>query len=105
MKEAPQITAIVEEGNTKLAESRKEIEADLAQKKTSLSDSDYQKAQMEAQSKLMATQQQYSTQMKQKVDAAVADKLMNTIDELASQLGIAECRKVDTGASRLSGRH
>ena len=73
MKEAPQITAIVEEGNTKLAESRKEIEADLAQKKTSLSDSDYQKAQMEAQSKLMATQQQYSTQMKQKVDAAVAD--------------------------------
>ena len=28
---------------------------------------------MEAQSKLMATQQQYSTQMKQKVDAAVAD--------------------------------
>ena len=40
-----------------------------------------------------------------KVDGAVADKLANAIDELAGQLGIAKCRKVDTGASRLSGRH
>ena len=40
-----------------------------------------------------------------KVDGAVADKLMNALDELASQLGIAECREVDTGASRLLGRH
>ena len=40
-----------------------------------------------------------------KVDAAVADKLLNTLDELASQLGVAKCRKVDTGARRLSGRH
>ena len=40
-----------------------------------------------------------------KVDGAVADKLMNALDELASQLGIAECREVDTGARRLLGRH
>lgn len=40
-----------------------------------------------------------------KVDAAVADKLMNAIDELASQLGVAKCRKVDTGANRLRRRH
>ena len=40
-----------------------------------------------------------------KVDGAVADKLMNTIDELASQLGVAKCRKVDTGANRLRRRH
>ena len=40
-----------------------------------------------------------------KVDAAVADKLMNTIDELASQLGVAKCRKVDTGVNRLRRRH
>ena len=40
-----------------------------------------------------------------KVDGAVAGKLMNALDELASQLGIAECREVDTGASRLLGRH
>ena len=40
-----------------------------------------------------------------KVDDAVADKLMNTIDELASQLGVAKCRKVDTGANRLRRRH
>ena len=40
-----------------------------------------------------------------KVDGAVADKLMNALDELASQLGIAECREIDTGASRLLGRH
>ena len=40
-----------------------------------------------------------------KVDAAAADKLMNTIDELASQPGVAKCRKVDTGANRLRRRH
>ena len=40
-----------------------------------------------------------------KVDGAVADKLMNALDELASQLGIAECREIDTGARRLFGRH
>lgn len=73
MKEAPQVAAIVTEGNSKLADSRKEIEADLAQKKSSQSESDYQKSQMEAQTKLMAVQQQYSAQMKQKVDAAVAE--------------------------------
>ncbi len=71
MKEAPQISAIVDEGNSKLSDSRKEIEAELAKDKTTMSESDYQKAQAEAQSKLMATQQQYSTQMKQKVDTAV----------------------------------
>mgnify|MGYP003223107589 CR=1 FL=1 len=40
-----------------------------------------------------------------KVDGAVADKPANAIDKLAGQLGIAKCRKVDTGARRLSGRH
>jgi len=40
-----------------------------------------------------------------KVDGAVADEFTDALDELASQLGIAKCRKVDTGASRLSGRH
>lgn len=40
-----------------------------------------------------------------KVDGTVADKTANALDELASQLGIAECREVDTGASRLFGRH
>ena len=40
-----------------------------------------------------------------KVDGAVADKLMDAIDELASQLGVAKCRKVDTGVNRLSRRH
>ena len=40
-----------------------------------------------------------------KVDGTVADKTANAFDELASQLGVAKCRKVDTGASRLSGRH
>ena len=40
-----------------------------------------------------------------KVDGAVADKLMNALDELASQLGVAKCRKVDTGANRLRRRH
>lgn len=40
-----------------------------------------------------------------KVDGAVADKLMNAIDELQGQLGVAKCRKVDTGVNRLSRRH
>lgn len=40
-----------------------------------------------------------------KVDGAVADKFTDAFDELAGQLGIAKCRKVDTGASRLSGHH
>ena len=39
------------------------------------------------------------------VDGAVADKLMNAVDEFASELGVAKCRKVDTGASRLRRRH
>ena len=40
-----------------------------------------------------------------KVDGAVADESMDAFDELAGQLGIAKCRKVDTGASRLRRRH
>ena len=40
-----------------------------------------------------------------KVDAAVADKLVNAVDELACQLGVAKCRKVDAGANRLRRRH
>ena len=36
-----------------------------------------------------------------KVDGAVADEFTDAFDELAGQLGIAKCRKVDTGANRL----
>jgi outer membrane protein len=71
MKEAPQLTAIAEEGNNKLAEAKKSGTEELTKDKESMSDEDFQKAEQQEQAKMAGIQQQYSMQMKQKLDAAV----------------------------------
>ena len=89
VKESPQIQTLVTEGNSKLADLQKEA-VELNQKKASMSDEDFQKAQTEQQTKLNALRQQYTSQIKQKVDAAVAEisknkKLDSVVDNEGDQ--------------------
>ncbi len=72
LMDAPQLKTIREEGEQKLQEAEAQITADLAAKQDA-SDEDKQKAQIEAQRKLMGIQQAYASQLKQKLDAAVGD--------------------------------
>ena len=72
LMDAPQIKTIREEGETKFQEVDAQVTADLAAKQDA-SDEEKQKAQMEAQRKLMGIQQAYSSQIKQKIDSALAD--------------------------------
>ena len=73
MKEAPQITGLVEEGNQKITEAQDEATKDLNEKKGTMSDEDFQKAQQDAQRKIAGINQSYSIQLKQKLDQALAD--------------------------------
>ena len=73
MKEAPQITSLVEEGNQKITEAQDEATKDLNEKRGTMSDEDFQKAQQEAQRKIAGINQSYSIQLKQKLDTALAD--------------------------------
>ena len=72
LMDAPQIKTIRDEGETKLKEVEAQVAAELAQKQEA-SDEDKQKAQVEAQRKLMGIQQAYASQIKQKLDSALAD--------------------------------
>lgn len=80
MKEAPQITAIVDEGNQKMAAAQKEAE-DKMQQNPDMSQEDAQKLQQDTQRKLMGLNQSYSIQVKQKLDTALD--------------GIAQSKKLD----------
>ncbi|MCI6086977.1 MAG: OmpH family outer membrane protein [Selenomonas sp.] len=73
MKEAPQITSLVEEGNQKITEAQDQATKDLNEKKGTMSDEDFQKAQQDAQRKIAGINQSYSIQLKQKLDQALAD--------------------------------
>ena len=73
MKEAPQITSLVEEGNQKIQEAQDEASKDLAAKQGQVSDEEMQKAQQDAQRKIAGINQSYSIQLKQKLDTALAD--------------------------------
>ena len=73
MKEAPQITGLVEEGNQKITEAQDEATKDLNEKKGTMSDEDFQKAQQDAQRKIAGINQSYSIQLKQKLDQALAE--------------------------------
>ena len=73
MKEAPQITSLVEEGNQKITEAQDEATKDLNEKKGTMSDEHFQKAQQDAQRKIAGINQSYSIQLKQKLDQALAD--------------------------------
>jgi len=71
MEDAPQIKAILTEAEQKLSEAQKEVEADLA-KTDGADEEEVQKKQLEAQRKLMGINQQYSAQLKQKLDSTLA---------------------------------
>lgn len=73
MKEAPQIKGLVEEGNQKITEAQDEATKDLNEKKGTMSDEDFQKAQQDAQRKIAGINQSYSIQLKQKLDQALAE--------------------------------
>ena len=73
-KEAPQISALVEEGNQKLNEAREQSQAEIQQKmkeNPNMSQEDAQKLQMDAQRKLQGINQSYSLQLRQKIDVAL----------------------------------
>ena len=72
LMDAPQIKTIREEGETKLQEAETQMIEEINSKQDA-PDEEKQKVQMEAQRKLMGIQQAYSSQIKQKVDAALAD--------------------------------
>ena len=95
MKEAPQIQSLVEEGNAKIQQAQEDAEKDLAEKKGTMSDDDYQKAQADARRKVAGLNQSYSVQLKQKLDAALADvakekKLDVVVDNQAQQKVVIE---------------
>ncbi|MFA6849826.1 MAG: OmpH family outer membrane protein, partial [Selenomonadaceae bacterium] len=68
-----QIQSIVDEGNAALAAANKENTEQLAKDQTSMSKEDLKKEQTKAQAKIQGLQQRYSSELKTKVDAAVAD--------------------------------
>ena len=73
-KEAPQISALVEEGNQKLQEAQKQSQEEIQQKmkeNPNMSKEDAQKLQMDAQRKLQGINQSYALQLRQKIDVAL----------------------------------
>lgn len=89
MKESPQLQSLVAEGNGKLADLQKQA-ADLSQKKDTMSEDDFKKAQTEQQTQISAVRQQYSAELKQKVDVAVEEisknkKLDSVVDNEGDQ--------------------
>ena len=79
-KEAPQISALVEEGNQKLNEAREQSQAEIQQKmkeNPNMSQEEAQKLQMDTQRKLQGLNQSYALQLRQKVDAALAKVTKN----------------------------
>lgn len=76
VKEAPQISSIVDEGNQKMQEAQQQAQADLQQKmqaNPNMSDEDAQKAQAQAQAKLQGLNQSYTLQLQQKLNVAVGE--------------------------------
>ena len=71
LMDAPQIKAVREEGEQKLKEAEEKVRAELEAAAESSTDEEKNKAQLEAQRKLIGIQQAYATQMKQKIDAAM----------------------------------
>ena len=76
LMETPQIKTIREEGEKKLQEAEAAVQTEL-DSKANASDEEKQKAQIEAQRKLVGIQQAYATQMKQKIDAAISGIVKN----------------------------
>ena len=92
MEESPQIKAIVEEGNQKMAETQQEAEQKLKDN-PNMSQEDAQKLQMDTQRKLQGLNQSYALQLRQKVDAALAkvtkDKKLDAVVNNSQEQPIA----------------
>ena len=74
-QEAPQISALVEEGNQKIQEAQTQAGEELQKKmqeNPNMSQEELQKAQMESQRKIQGLNQSYSLQLRQKMDVALA---------------------------------
>ena len=72
--EAPQIKSSMEEMQTKMQEVQQEAEKQLQEAQANgTSEEDMQKLQQQLRMKAAGVQQQYSTQIKSKVDAALDD--------------------------------
>ena len=72
LMDTPQMKTIRDEGEKKLQEAEEAAIAELTAKENA-TDEEKQKAQLETQQKLMGIQQAYASQLKQKLDAALAD--------------------------------
>ena len=70
--ETPQIKSVLDEGETKMQEAQTQLSTELAAKQNA-TDEEKQKLQLEAQRKLMGIQQAYASQVRQKLDAALAE--------------------------------
>ena len=70
MTDAPQIKAVIEEGNKKIEEEEAAAEAELA-KNPNMTEEEVNKARLETQRKLSGIGQAYSTQLRQKLDVAM----------------------------------
>ncbi len=71
-KEAPQIRTTLEEGTKKIEEAQKELEGKF-QANPNMTMEEAQKLQQEAQRKAMGLNQQYMTQVQQKMDVALSE--------------------------------
>ncbi|MBR1730064.1 MAG: OmpH family outer membrane protein [Selenomonadaceae bacterium] len=72
LMDTPQLKTIRDEGEKKLQEAEEAAIAELTAKENA-TDEEKQQAQLETQRKLMGIQQAYASQLKQKLDAALAD--------------------------------
>lgn len=72
MQEAPQVKALVDEGNQKINEAREDAQKPL-QDNPDMSQEDAQKTQAQAQQKMASLNQSYQMQLQQKVSAALQD--------------------------------
>lgn len=72
MQEAPQVKALVDEGNQKINEAREDAQKSL-QDNPDMSQEDAQKTQAQAQQKMASLNQSYQMQLQQKVSAALQD--------------------------------
>lgn len=73
-KEAPQISALVEEGNQKIMEAQQQASQDVQKKlqeNPNMSEEDAQKVQADAQRKVQGLNQSYALQLRQKLDVAL----------------------------------
>ena len=94
MQEAPQVKALVDEGNQKINEAREEAQKSL-QDNPDMSQEDAQKTQAQAQQKMASLNQSYQMQLQQKVSAALQDiakeKKLDVVVEKEQPTALSGC--------------